>query len=81
MPSHFNGAVGFQFSPPHAWGIRKVRNRYSKLTRQINDLEIRTEFVESRGLERIGRRETETAVFRASGVRSLLWKSPQTLGI
>ena len=65
----------------HPWGIRKVGNCRSELLRQINDLEIRTEFVESRALERIGLRETKTAVCRPNGVRSLLWKSPQTLGV
>jgi len=54
----------------HPRGIRKVRNCRSELPSQINDLEFRTEFTKSGALERMGRRETKTAVYAVSAVRS-----------
>ena len=54
----------------HPCGIRKVRNLRAELPSQINDLEFRTESAKSGALERMGRRETKTAVWRVSEVGS-----------
>jgi hypothetical protein len=60
-------------------GVRKVRNLRAELPSQINDLKFRTEFTKSGALERMGRRESQTApdaakpVNRSSGQCPQLW--------
>ena len=66
-------------SPPvsvaHPRGIRKVRNCRSELPSQNNDLEFRTKFTKSGALERMGRRETKTTVWRVGEVGSFQRKA------
>jgi hypothetical protein len=64
----------------HPKELPKVRNCRRELPHKINDVEFRTKFAKSGALERMVRRETKMAVWRASAVGSFRRRCPRPLG-